>query len=138
MAAPHKFNCFSKDLADKKHNFGSDTFKIMLSNTAPIASNAVNTDITEITAGSGYSAGGAATTLTESTAAGTYKVVGSTVVFTASGGSVGPFRYAVLYNDTSATNALICWWDNGDPITLASGEAFTVVFDATNGILQIA
>ena len=138
MAAPHKFNIFSRDLADKKHNFGSDTFKVMLSNTAPISSNAVKTDITEIVAGSGYAAGGTATAITESTSAGTYKAVGATVVITAAGGTIGPFRYAVLYNDTAATKPLVCWWDNGEAITLASGEAFSIVFDATNGILQIA
>lgn len=138
MAAPRKFNAFSRDIADKKHNFGSDVFKVMLSNTAPISSNSIKTDITEIAAGFGYVAGGTATTITESTSAGTYKAVGSTVVFTAAAGSIGPFRYAVLYNDTSATKALVCWWDNGESITLAAAEAFTIVFDATNGILQIA
>jgi hypothetical protein len=137
MAAPHKFNIFSKDLADKKHNFGSDTFKIMLTNVAPIASNTITADLTEIAAGSGYTAGGTATAITESTSAGTYKAVGANVVFTATG-AVGPFRYAVLYNDTAANNPLICWWDNGESITLANTEVFTVALDATNGILQIA
>ena len=137
MAAPHRFYIFSKDLSDKKHNFGSDTFKVMLSNVAPIASNTIKTDITEITAGFGYLAGGTATAITESTSAGVYKGVGANVVFTATG-VVGPFRYAILYNDTSATKPLICWWDNGESITLANTEVFTVALDATNGILQIA
>ena len=138
MAVFNKFNQFTKDLIDGKHLFGSHTFKVMLSNTAPLATNQIKTDITEIAAGNGYSAGGAATTISESTSAGIAKVSGSNVVTTASG-AVGPFQYAVLYNDTQATPAkpLVAWWDYGSPITLANTETFTVVFDPVNGILQL-
>jgi hypothetical protein len=68
------------------------------------------------------------------------KLVLADVVFTASGGSVGPFRYAVLYDDTQTSPAkpLIAWWDYGSSITLADTETFTVDFDGTNGVLQLA
>ena len=66
MASFNKFNAFVADVANKVHNLGSDTLKIMLSNTAPAASNAVKTDITEIGAGNGYAAGGGAASLVSS------------------------------------------------------------------------
>jgi hypothetical protein len=140
MAAYNKFNQFTKDLIDAKHNFGSNVFKVMLTNTAPASTNAVKADITEIAAGNGYTAGGTATTITESTSTGTAKVVGSNVVFTASAGSIGPFRYTVLYNDTTASPAkpLVAWFDYGSSITLADTETLTVNFDQTNGIFTVA
>jgi hypothetical protein len=55
------------------------------------------------------------------------------VVFTASGGSFGPFRYAVVYNDTptSPADPLVCWWDYGSSISCNDGEKFTVDFGAS-------
>jgi hypothetical protein len=55
----------------------------------------------------------------------------------ASGGSIGPYQYAVLYNFTSATKPLIGWWDYGTAITLTNGNTFTVTTDLSNGILTI-
>lgn len=139
MAAYNKFNQFAEDVYEKVHNLGADTLKILLTNTAPVATNSIKSDLTEISAGNGYSAGGSTVTITSSAqSSGTYKLVGSDVVFTASGGSIGPFRYAALYNDTptSPTDPLVGWWDYGSSITLATGETFTVDLDGTNGILQ--
>ena len=139
MASFNKFNALTEDLAEKIHNLGSDTLKVMLTNTAPSATNAVKADITEISAGNGYTAGGTAVTVTASSqTGGTYKLVGNDVVFTASGGSIGPLRYAVLYNSTPAAGNLIGWWDYGSALTLADGSTLTVDFSATNGILQIS
>src|ERR1700743_1297504 len=99
MATFNKFNAFVADVANKVHNLGSDTLKVMLTNTAPTAANAVKTDIIEITAGHGYSAGGSAATLVSSVqSSGTYTLKLNNVTFTASGGSIGTFRYCVLYN----------------------------------------
>ena len=135
----NKFNSLVEALAEKVHNLGADTLKVMLTNTAPSASNTVKADITEISAGNGYTAGGTAATISSSSqTSGTYKLVLADVVFTASGGSIGPFRYAVLYNDTATSDELIGYWDYGSSITLASGETFTVDFDATNGVLTLA
>ncbi len=139
MAAFNRFNSLTEDLAEKIHNLGSDTLKVMLTNTAPSAANSVKADITEISAGHGYTAGGTAVTITASSqTGGTYKLVGNDVVFTASGGSIGPLRYAVLYNSTPAAGNLIGWWDYGSALTLADGSTLTVDFSATNGILQIS
>lgn len=109
----------------------------MLSNTLPVATNAVKTDITEIGAGNGYSAGGAAVTSQSNTqTGGTDTLTATGPVFTASGGSVGPFRYSILFNNTAAGKNLIGWWDYGSSITLLNGETFTVVF--ASGILTLA
>jgi hypothetical protein len=142
MVAYNKFNAFVEHQAEKVHDLGADTLKIMLVNSpAPASSNSVKADLTEISAGNGYSAGGTAVTITASSqSAGTYKLVGNDVVFTASGGTIGPFRYAVLYNDTPSSPAdpLIGWWDYGSSITLNSGETFTVDLDQSGGILTVA
>lgn len=140
MASYNKFNQFTKDLIDGVHDFDAHTFKVMLTNTAPVNTNTVKANLTEITAANGYTAGGTATTISTSTSSGTAKVTGTDVVFTAAGGSIGPLRYAVLYNDspTSPADPLIGWWDYGSSITLANTETLTVDFDATNGILTVA
>lgn len=138
MAAYVKFYSFVEAMAEKVHNLGSDTLKVMLSNSAPAQTNTVKANITDISAGNGYTAGGTAITITSSAqSSGTYKLVGSDVVFTASGGSIGPFQYVVVYNDTATNKELICYYDRGSALTLSSGDTFTVDFDATNGILQI-
>jgi hypothetical protein len=130
MASYNKFNDFSEQLVEGVHDFGANTFKVALSNSAPIASNTVLADITQISGTNGYTTGGTATTIAVSETSGTTTVTGTEVVFTASGGSVGPFRYVVLYNDsaTSPLDALVAWWDYGSSITLADGETFTVKF----------
>lgn len=140
MASFNKFYPFVEALAEKVHDLGSDTLKVMLTNTAPSATNSVKTDITEISAGNGYTAGGnTASVSSSSQTSGTYKLVlADPSTWTASGGSIGPFRYAVLYNDTAASKNLIGWWDYGSSVTLASGEQFTVDFDATTGVLTLA
>ena len=140
MAAFSKFNSFVEALAEKVHNLGSDTLKVLLTNTAPVATNSVKADLTEISAGNGYTAGGNTASVTSSAqTSGTYKLVlGDPATWTATGGSIGPFRYAVLYNDTATNDELIGYWDYGSSITLASGESFAVDFDATTGVLTLA
>lgn len=140
MATFNKFRQFAEDVGKGVHNLATGTLKVLLTNVAPVNTNAVKADLTEISAGNGYSAGGSAAASNAYTqTAGVGKLTATDVVFTASGGSIGPFRYAVLYNDTPSSPAdpLIGWWDYGSSITLASGETLTVDFDATNGILTI-
>lgn len=140
MASFNKFNSFVEAVAEKKHDLGADTLKVLLTNTAPVATNSVKADLSEISAGNGYTAGGNAASVTSSAqTSGTYKLVlGDPATWTASGGSIGPFRYAVLYNDTATNKELIGWWDYGSSITLTSGESFAVDFDPTTGVLTLA
>lgn len=141
MAAYNKFNQFVQDLATKVHNLNSDTLKIALTNTAPVATNAIFSDITEIGAGNGYTAGGLTATFSSGAqTSGTYKLVLADVTFTASGGAFSTFRYAVLYNATQTTpnKPLICWFDYGAAVTLTSGNSFTVDLDQVNGLFTLA
>lgn len=132
MPAFNKFNTFVQDVGQKVHNLNADALKIMLTNTAPVAGNAVKADITEIAAANGYSAGGNAVAANGySQSGGTAKLTGNAVTFTAAGGSFGPFRYAVLYNSTPGAGPLIGWWDYGSSISLNDTEAFKVGKDAT-------
>jgi hypothetical protein len=136
MAAFVKYQQFVEDLGNSVHDLvgTQHTLKVALTNTAPnVATHAVFADITEISAGNGYTAGGADTQNDGSESGGTLTVTGVDVVWTASGGTIGPFRYVVLYNDTPSSPAdpLIGYWDYGSSITLASGETFTADFGAS-------
>ncbi len=138
MATFNKFQSFVEAVAEKVHNLGSDTLKVVLSNTAVVNTNTILANITQITQQFGYLTGGTATTISSSAqVAGVYKLVITDVVFTASGGSIGPFQYVVLYNDTAATDELIGWYDYGTALTITDGNTFTVDFSAANGVLTI-
>ena len=136
MASFNKFEDFVEQLGDGTHDLvgTNHTLKVYLSNATPSASaDAVKADLAEISAGNGYTAGGEDTQNDGSEASGTLTVTGVDVSWTASGGTIGPFQYAVLYNDTptSPADPLIGWWDYGSAITLQDGESFTVDFGAS-------
>jgi hypothetical protein len=140
MATFNKYNCFVENLAEKVHNLQSDTLKVALTNTAPTSADTVwNTTVYPApTAANGYTAGGNSLTVASSSqTSGTYKLVINDSLFTATAGGIGPFRYVVLYNST-ASNAVIGYYDYGSSITLADTETFTIDFDASNGVLTIA
>src|SRR5688500_18541440 len=101
MAAFDKYQQFVEDLGKKVHDLNADTFRVLLSNTAPnAATHGVKADAAEISAGNGYSAGGDDIQNAYSESGGTGTMTAVDVTFTASGGSIGPFRYAIIYNDT--------------------------------------
>lgn len=138
MAAFQKFNAFVEDLAEKVHNLGSDAIKVALcaAANAPVATNSVLANLTEIVYTNCSSR--AVTTTSSAQTSGTYKLILADLVLTASGGSVGPFRYVVLYNDTAASKNLIGFYDNGADVTLNSGDSFTIDFDQVAGAIQIS
>lgn len=141
MATFMKHQDFVEQVLKGVHNLSTNTLKFMLSNTAPVATNSVKADLTEISAGNGYVAGGlSADSVTLSEASGTAKLTIADEVLTASGGPIGPFQYVTLYNDTptSPADPLIGTWNYGSSITLADGESFTIDTDSTNGVLQLA
>ena len=137
MASFTKFYCFVEDLAEKKHNLGSDTLTVALCAAAnpPSLSNTVLANITQISYTNLSSR--VLSTVSSSQTTGTYKLVVSDLVLTASGGAVAAFRYIVIYNDTAANDELIGYYDYGSDLTLADGESLTLDFNATNGLLQL-
>jgi len=134
MATFNKFESFVGVLGLGDHHLDAsgDTFKVYLSNAAPSASGDDDkADLAEISAENGYPSGGTDIQNDYSEASGTGTMTAVDVVFTASGGSFGPFRYAVIYNDTHASDALVGWYDYGSSITVLDGETFTVDFGAS-------
>lgn len=128
MASYVKFQNFVEDVGNGVHDLTNHVLKVYLTNTAPnVATMAVKADLAEITAQNGYPAGGTDVQNVFSETGGTATLDGTNVVFTASGGSFGPFRYAVIYNDTptSPADPLIAYWDYGSSITVNDGETFT-------------
>lgn len=138
MSAYNKFNVFVSDLASGVHDFATNDIKVMLTDTAPVATNTIKSNIVEIAAGNGYTAGGIqATLVSDIDTAGLYKLILAQVSWTASGGSMAQFRYAVVYNSTPANGNLIAWFDFGAEVNLTNGNTFTVALDQTNGIFTL-
>ena len=143
-ATLQKFNVFVQNLGRKTEGLNSsqDTIAIFLTDAAPVATNTVYGGVggtpAEIAAGHGYTAGGNTCTVTSwNQTSGTLKwIVASPTAWAASGGTIGPFRYAVLYDST--TTNLIGYYDYTAEITLQIGDTFTITLDGTNGVLQIA
>jgi hypothetical protein len=137
MASYNKFDSFVEAVAEKVHNLGSDQLKIALTAAAnaPVAGNTQLSNLTEVSYTNLSSRN--VTTSTSAQTSGVYKLVCADLVLTASG-AVATFRYVVLYNDTATNDELIAWYDYASNVTLANGETFTIDFDATNGVLQIA
>lgn len=135
MAAFTKFQDFAEQLGKGVHQLhaAGHTLKIYLSNAAPnVATHTVKADIAEISTGNGYT--GPVDTQNDYTeTGGTGSCTGVDVTITASGGSVGPFRYVILYNDTptSPADPLIGYWDYGSSITLNDTEPFLVDFGSS-------
>lgn len=149
MAAYNKHDIFVEDIMNGKHVLSSDTLRVLLTNTAPVAGDTVvdtttttctiksTSNAAEIAAGNGYTKKGNALTITtNSQTSGVYTLAANQSVFTASGGSFPTARYVELYNDTQATTAtrpVIAWWDYGaGGFTLNDTETFTVKFNSAN------
>ena len=135
MATYNKFQSFVEAIAEAVHNLGSDQLTVAVTNTAPNATDTQLSQITEIS----YTNCSSRDITTNSSAqtGGTYQLTLADLVLTASGGTVGPFRYVVVYNDDATNDELIAWFDYGSSITLQDGETLTIDFDGTNGLLQI-
>ena len=135
-AAFNKFHSFVEALAEKKHNLGSDTLTLFLTNTVPVAANTVLADITQIS----YTnlSPRVLTVTTSAQTSGTYRLRVSPLTLTAGGGTVGPFRYVGIYNDTATNDELIGWYDHGSSVTLADGEIFIANFSESVSVLEVA
>ena len=135
MVAYNKFEQFVLDLATGVHDFvGPDAIEVYLSNAAPsVSADVIKTDLAEITNENGYTAPEDVTPV-GAEVTGTFTLSATDVVITASGGTIGPFQYVVLFNNTpsSPVDPLIAWWDRGAALTLQNGESFTIDFQSDN------
>ena len=126
MATYTKFQQFVEDLAHGVHDLEADAITVALSNTAPSASaDAVLGDITTVSTANLDDV--TPTVSSSSQTSGTYKLVLADLTMTASG-AVGPFRYVILFNDTAASDPLICFFDYGSEVTLAKDDKFKLDF----------
>lgn len=139
MASYVKFYPFLEAAFEKKHNLGSDSLVYWLSNVAPSQSNAVLTDITQISY-TNLSSRAATVSSSSTNGSNEYVLVLADKVLTASGGAVATFRYAGVYNDTATNDDLVGgYYDYGaGGVTLADTETFTIDHDPTNGFFKAA
>lgn len=144
MATFNKVNDFVEDRNHGVHNFSSHQLVVALSNTAPASEtsnptsdgNGVLANVTQVSYTNCSTRN--ITTTSSAQTSGTYKLTLTDLTLTASGGSVGPFRYVYIYNDTptSPADPLIGYYDYGSALTLADGESLTIDFDDAQGVLQ--
>lgn len=129
MATYSKFQQFVEDLSVAVHDCDTDQFTVALTTNAnaPVATNSVLLDLTEISYTNLSSRD--LTTSTASQTSGTYTQLFADLVLTASG-AVATFRHVVIYNNTPTTpaNPLVAYYDYGSDLTLASGETLTLDF----------
>ena len=134
MATYQKFQQFVEDLAHKVHDMSGDAFTVALTTAAnaPVVTNSILGNLTEI-AYTNLSTRVLATPTTSAQTSGTFTQLWPDLVLTASG-AVATFRYVVIYNDTptSPADPLICFYDYGSDLTLASGETLTVDFTTSS------
>lgn len=136
MPSGFKFNLTVDDLSKKLINFATDTLKVMLTNTLPASTAHLYSDIsaTEVANGNGYTTGGQTVPGTGATNSGGLETIaGSVISWTAAGGNIGPFRYAILYDLNSGT--LLGGWDNGASITLQGAFADVFSFSPSGSVL---
>jgi hypothetical protein len=127
MATYNKFQPWVEYLVEGV-NCDSDQFVVALTDTLPVNTNATLSQITEISYTNLSSRN--LTTTTKTQTGGTYTLDFSDLILTASG-SVGPFRYVVIYDDTVTGDPLVAWFDYGSSITMNNGDTFTLTFNAS-------
>lgn len=126
MATWNKFQSWAENMVEVA-NLGTDQFVIALTNTAPITTNGVLADLTQIAYTNLSSRN--LTTASSSQTDGTYTLTFNDLTLTASG-AVATFRYVVIYDDTptSPADPLVGWLDYGSSITMANAETFLIDF----------
>ena len=122
-------------------NAGSDSWRLILSNTAPsVANDTTAVSASELATSGGYTSGGVVCTITSHVqTAGLYKLVlaaPASPTWTASGGGF-TFRYVILYNLTNTQ--CVAYWDYGSSVVMSGSNAdtFTPTLDASNGVFTV-
>lgn len=136
MAAFIKYNAGVEALVEGV-NAGTDVWRVILSNTAPDAADAVQADAAELATGGGYTANGnIAATVSSAQTGGTYKLVLTSPATWTGSGAGFTVRYAILWNSTA--DKLLGYWDYGSSQLVAAGETFAVALDGANGVFTVA
>jgi hypothetical protein len=142
MVTYNKFEAFVEHLMNKAVDlFGSpigDSLKITLHSVAPVATNSLLADLTQIAAGNGYTTDGTAVPDINATrTGGVVTLTGDALVFTGGPAAMASFRYYAMHDTTAASDPLIAWWDHGSAVVLNNGDTFTINFnnDATDGTI---
>ena len=120
-------------------NAGTDSWRLILSNTVPnVATDTTAASASELATSGGYTAGGVACTVTSSAqSGGVFKLTlaaPASPTWTASGGGF-TFRYVILYNLTNTQ--CIGYWDRGSATVMAAGDTYTPTLDAVNGTYTV-
>lgn len=138
MAMFTLFNSAAGKIGDGTIDLDTHTFKVAASNTAPVATNTILANITQIAAGNGYSTGGVTLTGVTYTepSAGVWRFDSNDFTFTASGGTMATFRYLVLYDDTAGSDDLVGYYDHGTAVSLPDGSSYPFAVSA-NGHFQV-
>jgi len=138
MAAYQKYNSAAEALTENA-NCGTDTWRVILSNTAPAVTDVTQADAAELTTSGGYTVNGnACAVVSSSQTGGVYKLVlSSPAQWVASGGGF-TFQYVILWNQT--IDRLFGWWDYGSPVVMdgAAGDTFDAQLSGTNGVFTVA
>lgn len=137
MATFNKVNDWVEYMSEGA-NIGSDQFVIALSNTAPASEtnnptadgNGVLANVTEISYTNCSTRN--ITTASSAQTSGTQNLSLTDLTLTASGGTVGAFRYVYIYDDTLAGDPIVGYWDYGSSITMADTETFLIDFTANS------
>ena len=137
MAGYNKYQSFAEALTENA-NCGTDTWRVILSNTAPAVTDVTQADAAELTTSGGYTVNGNTCAVSSSSqSGGVYKLVlASPAQWVASGGGF-TFQYVILWNQT--LDVLAGWWDNGAPIVMDGSRAdtFDAQFSGSNGVFTV-
>lgn len=146
MATFQVFAFFKGALGDGSVDLDTNSFFAYLSNAQPDKDNAkYKSQVAEISGGNGYTLGGVAlTSVTWTQQAGSPQGIwvfdSADFSWTASGGSIGPAQYVVIYGlgAGSPNNNLVGYVDYGTTFTITDGNSLNVTvgsgfFDLSGG-----
>lgn len=140
------FNRFYNKLATKAIDLDNDDLKIILMGTGYTFDKDAHHGYSDVSANElagspdyGYDAGGQSltgTTVTEDDTNDRTRFTCDDPEWTASGGSIGPAKSAIIYDNTEAGDSLICCIDFGGNVTVPDGSSLLlqdIVIDLKQG-----
>lgn len=138
MAVLNKYNQFKEALAEDI-NCATDTFRCILSNTAPSATHTNRAAANELATGGGYTAdGNVCAVVTSEQVNGVYKLQLATPAQWVSTGAGFTYRYAIIWNQTN--DELVGWYDNGASVLIdgTKSDTLDVSLSQANGLFDLS